>query len=613
MGREEREPLVSSFSSNGDYFAISYADGLVKIWHTGSGKLFAEWKNPDQSLSGSYSCISCSVIGKKRKKQQQTFLLALGTHSGDVFAVNVLTANKIWITDGCHPGGVTQLSFANNGGTLYTAGADGMVAELDAATGEPISKFKASKKPIISLSLSFNESLLAVSTDKIRIFNLETKKEIEKFSSDSGRASFIALSDAGKFVVSSREKQLQVWALDKNGEDSNFRTVLSMKKAPVTLACRSYDNEEGLAVVSVSSNGIAYIWNLRTTKEEEVNPTKIMGKHARTDSDKQKDSRKIDVPVIAARFHDVEGALSVLVVYGSSVNPQFDLFEVTSPGSKIFLSAPEKKLVPETVRGSHQENVVTESPKRKVKKKRATPESPKCILNSGNQELNDESNIDHDDDEPTMGEKLASLNLIEDTKCAEDLEAPLDPKPPSADSIHVLLKQALHAEDRALLLDCLVMRDEKVIANSVSSLNPSDVLKLLNSLLALIQSRGAVLARAIPWLRSLLLQHTSGIMSQESSLHALNSFYQLIESRRSTFKTALQLTGCVDFLFTGIGDNVDDEENAIPPVIYEDEDDSEKEGSVDEESEESVDAMETDDDGEELGMNDFRDEDDLSN
>ncbi|KAG9450053.1 hypothetical protein H6P81_010018 [Aristolochia fimbriata] len=43
---------------------------------------------------------------------------------------------------------------------------------------------------------------------------------------------------------SMREKQLQVWALDKNGEDSNFRTILSMKKAPVTLACRSYDNEE---------------------------------------------------------------------------------------------------------------------------------------------------------------------------------------------------------------------------------------------------------------------------------------------------------------------------------------------------------------------------------
>ncbi|XP_068647911.1 uncharacterized protein [Aristolochia californica] len=619
MAGEKVEPLFSSFTPNGDYFAILYADGLVKIWHTGSGKPFAEWKDPDQCVSESYSCISCSFIGKKRKKQQRTFLLALATHSGDVFAVNVLSEDKLWRVGGCHPGGVTALSFANNGRILYTAGADGMVSELDAVTGEPTSKFKASKKPIKSLALSFNENLLAVSSEKIRVFNLETKKEIERFSSDSGSASYIALSDGGKFVVSSGEKQLQVWTLDKNGVDSNSGIVLSMKKAPVTLGCRSYGDEEGLAVLSVSENGIAYVWNLRTFKQGEVNPTMIMGRPAKIDADNKKNPKKIDVPVIAARLHDLQGPLSVLVVYGSSVNPQFDLFEVASPGKKILLSASENKLIPETVRESPQENGVTESPKKKdAKKKRPASEpsieSPTPILGSGDLELNDDSNIDYDGDEPTMGEKLASLNLIEeDRESPEDLEAPLDPKPPSADSVHVLLKQALHAEDRALLLDCLSMRDEKVIAKSLSSLNPSDVLKLLNSLLALIQARGAVLAHAIPWLRSLLLQHASGIMSQESSLLALNSLYQLIESRRSTFKTALQLTGCLDYLFTGISDNVDeDEENTIPPVIYEDEDEDEddKEDSVDGESVD--DAMETDDDDEELGRNDFEDVDDMS-
>lgn len=39
--------------------------------------------------------------------------------------------------------------------------------------------------------------------------------------------------------------------------------------------------------------------------------------------------------------------------------------------------------------------------------------------------------------------------------------------------------------------------------------------------------RGAVLACALPWLKSLLLQHASGIMSQESSLSALNTLYQV--------------------------------------------------------------------------------------
>lgn len=79
--------------------------------------------------------------------------------------------------------------------------------------------------------------------------------------------------------------------------------------------------------------------------------------------------------------------------------------------------------------------------------------------------------------EPTMGEKLASLNLIQNDKPNSDDSKIDDPKgredqpepsssllvqPPSADSVQVLLRQALRADDRVLLLDCLYNRDEKV-------------------------------------------------------------------------------------------------------------------------------------------------------
>lgn len=53
-------------------------------------------------------------------------------------------------------------------------------------------------------------------------------------------------------------------------------------------------------------------------------------------------------------------------------------------------------------------------------------------------------------------------------------------------------------------------------------------LVVLNKLLYLhMIYRGAVLACALPWLKSLLLQHSSSIMSQESSLAALNSLFQV--------------------------------------------------------------------------------------
>lgn len=195
----------------------------------------------------------------------------------------------------------------------------------------------------------------------------------------------------------------------------------------------------------------------------------------------------------------------------------------------------------------------------------------------------DEFVVTDDLSEPTMGEKLASLKLEGSDKVLNTDVVHKTPvaKPPSADSVYILLKQALRADDHALLIDCLYRQDEKVIANSLSLLNPSDVLKFLQSLISIIQLRGAVLACALPWLKSLLLQHASSIISQEQSLAVLNSFYQLIESRVSTFDHALQLSSCLDLLYAESMDDGGEENNVVKPFIFEDNDDSDDEGSTD--------------------------------
>ncbi|RZB42290.1 hypothetical protein D0Y65_053034 [Glycine soja] len=73
--------------------------------------------------------------------------------------------------------------------------------------------------------------------------------------------------------------------------------------------------------------------------------------------------------------------------------------------------------------------------------------------------------LDDDLNEPTMGEKLASLSVLDGNKSRSDIEqeSSIPAKSPSADSVHVLLKQALNADDRTLLLDCLFTQNEKVV------------------------------------------------------------------------------------------------------------------------------------------------------
>ncbi|KAK1625873.1 hypothetical protein QYE76_000188 [Lolium multiflorum] len=192
---------------------------------------------------------------------------------------------------------------------------------------------------------------------------------------------------------------------------------------------------------------------------------------------------------------------------------------------------------------------------------------------------------EYDLSEPTMAEKLAALNLPSDDVDGDTAGAVV--VPPSADSVHVLLRQALRADDRAALLGCLCNRDDKVIVKSVSLLTPADAVKLLKSLILLMQSRGSVLACLLPWLQSLLSRHMSSIVSQESSLVLLNSLYQLIDARTSTFASSLKLSTCLDYHFSELGDDESDEEEGAPVIIYEDKD------SDDEESEVDDDAMET--------------------
>ncbi|XP_006664236.1 uncharacterized protein LOC102711395 [Oryza brachyantha] len=185
-------------------------------------------------------------------------------------------------------------------------------------------------------------------------------------------------------------------------------------------------------------------------------------------------------------------------------------------------------------------------------------------------------------DEPTMEEKLATLKGGAGRAGGADEEPPLPVLlPPSADSVHVLLKQALRADDHASLLSCLYNKDHKVIVNSISLLTPADALKLLKFFVLLVQSRGAVLVCLLPWLQNLLSKHMSSIVSQESSLLLLNSLYQLIDARTSTFKSSLQLSTSLDCLFSEIVDDESEEEEGSPLIIYEDKDTDDEESEVD--------------------------------
>ncbi|XP_016459035.1 uncharacterized protein LOC107782652 isoform X2 [Nicotiana tabacum] len=590
MGKEKLKSLVTSFTAGGEYLAILSPDGTVRVWNTSSGSLFAQWK-PENS-GDSFSYMACGFVGKKRRKEQR-LLIALGADDGTVLAVDISAELMRWRKAGALSSGAAGLFFVDKARKIHAVAANGLVFEMNSDTGEVIKEFKVSKKPFSSVAHSTDEKIIAAASDKLRFLSLESGKELLKLSPASAVAQRLWLSDDAQFAVTAGlgERQLQVWKLDFGERAADYGQVLSMKHPPIIVECRkNCKGEDGMVVLAISEKGVCYVWNFESVTDEVVKPIKITVKASKGETEKKTGRAKKNIaPIIAARLHvlDRDAHLRALIAYGSVESPEFTSVDISSPGEDIVIAAvdqAEKVLAAVQENGHARKDMENEGvkliQKSKVTNKRPASDldvtPPVTITDDGNGEPIDGVQID-DLNEPTMGEKLARLHLADNNedKSNEDLESPPQTKPPSADSVHVLLKQALHADDRALLIDCLYRQDEKVIANSVSLLNPSDVLKLLQSLLSIIQSRGAVLACALPWLQSLLLQHASGIMSQESSLLVLNSLYQLIDARLSTLHQALQLSSSLELLYAGTIDDGDEEDGAIQPIIYEDESDEE--------------------------------------
>ncbi|TXG69237.1 hypothetical protein EZV62_004172 [Acer yangbiense] len=624
MARQKLKSLITSFTPDGDFLAVLSPNGVVKIWSTIDGSLSAEWKPSDEDPIVGHSCIACSFVGKKRKKERGTLLLALGTNDGDIMAINVFTGERKWKSTGCHPGGLAGLAFANKGRSLHVVGINGMVSELESQTGELLGEFKASKKSISSSAFSFDAKVCTLAGVGIQVLSLENGKEILKFSADVVPVHCISISDDAKTIVTSGsgEKHLQVWRCDFNSKTSSGGPVLSMRHPPLAIECKKGCNEESV-ILALSESGVAYVWHLKNDSQgEEINPAKITVKANKADVDQQNsvNMKKSRTAIFAARLNAVEtdGRVIALIGYGSIDSPQFSLVNIGIPGENIVIAAGDaaddvqENGLP-TGKGPHDSELEVEAASaqnKKRSKKRAASDpdlaTTREIPDAGNGEDIDGVLVDNDMNEPTMGEKLESLSIVDtDKPKINELQESSPAKPPSADSVNVLLKQALQADDRALLLECLYTQDKKVIANSVSLLKPADVLKLLQSLISIAQSRGAVLACALPWLKSLLLQHASGIMSQESSLISLNTLYQLIESRVSTFQSALQISSYLDFVYSGIVDGEVEEDTAVIPVIFEDKDDSDEE--------ESEDAMDTNEEEEAAdGISDFEGSDAMS-
>ncbi|KAK6161064.1 hypothetical protein DH2020_004445 [Rehmannia glutinosa] len=522
MGSSHIRDILTSFSPALDLFAISLGDGRTKIWDTAKGQVQTEFadiastetsifgKQEEGHLSMDYTCMKWLSLEKK-KNEAWKFLLVLGTGGGDVLALDVSAGQLKWRVNNCHPGGVTAVSLPIQGSHIYTAGADGMVCEIDSMSGNLINKFSAASKAISSLAVSPDGNMIATAAAQLKIFNCSNHKKLQKFSGHPGPVRCMIFTEDGRYVLSSAlgERYIAVWKID-GSKAKSASAFLAMDHPAVFLDSRCLNSENpdnaGLSVLAISETGVCYFWHGKTIDElHNSKPTKI----SVPCDDGVLQKNKGTVPnVFAAKLQNIsEPACGHLfVAHGFLIKPTFEKVLVNS-GTDVELNISQDVTALDS---SNTEAALLPVPKM-------------FDLNDGKSGIKLVGSKDRGElDSVTlcMEDRLRSLGILGNSDDA--LGTTLDSK-----------------RFKGINLDAST--PHKKVKATVSSMEPSDAFTLLKGLVDVWHSRSHSGKHVLPWICCILVYHSDYVKSQEPKL--LDFLYKVSNSKGPAINSLFQLSG----------------------------------------------------------------------
>ncbi|MCL7035639.1 hypothetical protein MKW94_013547, partial [Papaver nudicaule] len=570
--------LLTSFSPSSDFFAISSGDGRIKVWDTIKGQVqtqfadiastAAETTNDGTSLykeSGNghlsldYTCMKWFALEKKKKKKVGQSLLVAGTGSGDVIALDVSSGQLKWRSNDCHPGGVNAVSFSTESSSIYSAGVDGMVCQTDPASGNLLGKFKASTKAISSMVISPDGKTLTTAAAQLKIFNCSNNKKIQKFSGHPGAVRCMIFSDDGKYVLSSAvgERYVALWEIDGSKKQS-ASCVLSMDHPAVFLDCKCKESDAGIYVLAVSEVGQCYFWYGKHIEElRNAKPTRIS---LSAEGHFSRNHKGALLMVFAAVLQGIvkPGVGQVYLVYGSIIKPSFEKMLVTYGTDITLNSTQEGVLLP--LDQSHKKGKVLHTEVTALDRTNAEDATilPKLHDFKETKKRHRPSSIDTDE-ETTDGmiSKTSQTKTMEmDDDQEKNVEIVTSGMEDRLRSLKILSKEddlSIGSYQSALkdLMSSTMFIDGNFEANippkkikaNIMSLSSHDAYQLLTFLVALWKSRSGSAKYVLPWISSILVNHSSYVISQEPSSQLLDSLDKMTESKCLAVQPLLQLSG----------------------------------------------------------------------
>lgn len=152
-----------------------------------------------------------------------------------------------------------------------------------------------------------------------------------------------------------------------------------------------------------------------------------------------------------------------------------------------------------------------------------------------------EDDVADGDGEPTLGDLVAQMQIREQAAASAAASIVAVAAPVAAEaavegvvqanSLAVLLTQALRSEDRQLLERCLSVGDTAVITNSVQRLQPPDATAFLQAAVAIMARKPQRAQQLMPWMQALVVAHAAFFIASPAARRVLLAMHAAIDAR----------------------------------------------------------------------------------
>jgi len=523
-------------------------------------------------------------------------LLVFGLSTGAVVAWDVKTGKEFEVDSSKKSsssfevsarGGLAGLCICTLKGKVYrvlTCGPGNEITNWEVHAGRKnltrlVSKHEIGSIGLTAIGCSLDGEVVVTAGETLKVWSTSVLVGkpicLDEMSQCAGHASpvcIIEFSQGNSFFATAADSDRYVclWGVKKSSETVTAMKVFSMESAPASLKIFTDKGQQKSVLSALSIQEFCHVWRFSDEVEDEAY------EHA---------SYSADVSDGVFAFSVQEGRGTCCLAAGSTAKPAFlkssgyslsdgsglieDLgfgaFEI-KPGAKKSSAAPQKVniLGPSDI-FTHQMH---------IKARDSTTE--------------------------TLGDQIAVLDPARALRMEEETSTGLgDIKGggASADSLSLLLQQALTSGDNEMMEHCLSVHDSRIISTTVAKLQPAAACSLLKELTSKIERRPSRSNSLLVWVRALLLGHTSFIISLPNTRGTLHALRSITEARVGMAARLERLSGRLDLVMAQIDTRKDyllkRKSPEAPNVLYNesDEDSLDMSESSEDDSSEEDDAM----------------------